>query len=517
MGTVRMLMLEPDPSPESFIDFQRKVFGELGYEIQLTVIGRGSDVKAHLEEHLVDVFVSDLMLDNKFPDGLNVIQSVKASHPSVFVVAQSRMPITLSEASARTPSFDLFVDKTQIPRDDYCKAIVALLSKWWHANVSVEVDWEGSTLQEEFRNKKGRIQLEQLIRAVTFTAHATDFAGVARVVLEPLDGGKSAHTYRMTSYTNKGIQCVNSVLKIGDPDEIGREIGNYNRYVRWYLPYTWRAELIGNGFTRRWGAVCYSFVYNGERPFKMLTEHIRDGSFEVVRGAIETILNPQHQRWYHPKNHDKGNKLTNYYVGKDRYKDREASEEVIEETLTRLGYHVARSGIAIGGHTFEGPVAALLGRQKDEHLRCICHGDLNSSNIIVSESGEIAFIDFADVTRGHVFDDFVTLESSLRMHHRASQPFLSLLEEELEMWDGQRTRQALPWGPIAELIRRQAVLNFPGNEFEANYRHALGLNCFQVLRFGTNETWQREQLIACMLAAMGETREDVGRRSRGRQ
>ena len=55
-----------------------------------------------------------------------------------------------------------------------------------------------------------------------------------------------------------------------------KEKENYLKYVKWYLPYTWRPELIGYAETKEIGALCYSFIYNDEVSFKSLTEYIKE-------------------------------------------------------------------------------------------------------------------------------------------------------------------------------------------------------------------------------------------------
>lgn len=502
-----MVMLEPDSEHrKGFVQFYRRAFDAIGYQLHIDEFSEVKEALRALEDRAVDVFVSDVMLERKsdIPDGLSIIKKTKDDHPDVFVIAQSRAEIRFSDAAKKVPSFDLFVHKTQMPHSEYLSYVASRIRELWARNVYVAMDWNSSELAEEFRHEVNRLDLVRLLRSATFASHvSTADTAVARVVLKPLPGGMSqSQMYRMHAYTARGLQCVNAVLKISPARDARQELDNYYRYVKWYLPYTWRAELIGYGFTKKRGALCYSFIYNDEKPYGSMTSQIAEKRFDRVELAVKRILNPQHQRWYHPSNRDQGDSLTDYYVNKWFGQDRNdvvQAETALMQILVQAGAQFERDRVTVGNRTFPLPQSDLLGTPRTGFTRCICHGDLNSNNILISDSDEVAFIDFQDVGRGHVFEDFVALEGCLRLHCNEERPFAELLEAETALWDADV--ETLAFGSASRLIRRLAKENCP-EEADDHYRYALALDCFALLRFKTNKEWQRQQLAACVMAAL---------------
>src|SRR3546814_13690708 len=49
---------------------------------------------------------------------------------------------------------------------------------------------------------------------------------------------------------------------------------------------------------------------------------------------------------------------------------------------------------------------------------CVIHGDLNSDNVVVGPNGApVQLIDFPRTGRGHVYQDLVSLEASVRINY----------------------------------------------------------------------------------------------------
>lgn len=149
----------------------------------------------------------------------------------------------------------------------------------------------------------------------------------------------------------------------------------------------------------------------------------------------------------------------------------------------------------------------------------VCHGDLNSNNIMVSDNNDITFIDFQETGRGHVFEDFVTLESSLRiyidaeMHVAPSQRNLKKLidaEYALVLRGAARLRRddraLLPYASLVDQIRSKVMgsdrtkLIFP-DVAEAEYWFALAAFHYRLVRMAGVNLTQRMRVAACMFAA----------------
>jgi hypothetical protein len=90
--------------------------------------------------------------------------------------------------------------------------------------------------------------------------------------------------------------------------------------------------------------------------------------------------------------------------------------------MNSLGVVQGTNEMVIGGISYPSPERALFARFRRPGATTICHGDLNGNNVVVAERGRyITFIDFQDTGRGHVFEDFVALESSARLYFKSDE------------------------------------------------------------------------------------------------
>ena len=60
---------------------------------------------------------------------------------------------------------------------------------------------------------------------------------------------------------------------------------------------------------------------------------------------------------------------------------------------------------------------------------------MNSNNILISDNNDLVFIDFQDTGRGHVFEDFVVFETSIRLYCNCFLSFSKLLKMETDLYD----------------------------------------------------------------------------------
>ena len=509
MGKVQVVMLETNTrAVEGLKAFYAQAFASLGYETDFEVLHSSKNLsqkgsRSIFEEKIVDVFVCDLTLGNlDATDGLTLIHRIKLKYPSLYVVANSWTNLEVRQYASRVPNFDLFVLKSQMNDVAYVDYVQHKLETDFRRNVHLHVDFANSELAEEFGHTHHRIALEAILRSITFVSHRCDeTTAVAYVRLEPIGGGKSgSQVYRMYARTPGGLDCTHAVLKLSKTKVTRDEVANYLRYVKWYLPYTWRPEMMGYGSWEPWGGVCYAFVYNDASPFHTLTHHLQAGEFAPVDNAIEQIFRPEYQRWYHATNVqvDARGNLTGHYHEKWFPPERVHLEEEFFSALE--GATATRDGrVVVSGDSYPTPEGFLLGVPRTGFGTCFCHGDLNSGNVLVSAKGDVVFIDFQSVGRGHVYEDFVVFEISLRLYWNAGVCLKDLLGSEIAIVDGD-----LSASPLSERIlkiRQYAQRNFPKEDFR-NYLYAVCMSSYSLYRWKSLENWQKAQLAACLLASM---------------
>lgn len=520
MSTINVAVLETTTIGKINLEcFYKSIFASLGYETKFFNINE-SDNKSQdgygvFESESIDVFVSDLSLGKEETyDGLTVIKKIKKAYPSLLVIANSMTNVTFVLAASHIPSFDIFVSKSKMHDETYQKYITGKIKSLFAKNVYlVEFDIDEALKNSKFFKKtKDRIQLKDMLKSITFTSNNNDASTVVnKVTLSEMSAGYSgSEVYRISAFTQSKLKCINAVIKISTKDNYIEEMGNYLKFVKWYLPYTFRPELIGSAETKDYGALCYSFAYNDEVPFKSLTECLRTGDSAKLELAIENIFDPKHRRWYHENNIEKSQNITKYYFDK-WFSNRTVNEQQFCQIIRSAGADVHDNKVIVNGRQYPRPEGFLLGMMRDEHSTCICHGDLNSDNILIAENGGLTFIDFQNTKRGHIFEDFVVFETCIRLHVNYSEELAVLINDEWALNEsaisnsvdfnvGNRSDIKSVFYPQILKLRAYAKLNAP-NESWINYFYALALYCFRLLRIEEFPDWRKEQVVACLLSA----------------
>jgi hypothetical protein len=493
--------------------FLSDVFASLGYEtdfIELRPDGKTIDRNV-LSSQVVDVFACDLsfgVLDSFV--GLDIVQSVKAKYPDIVAIGISSKHVEYSHTAGKVPSFDLFAYKVNFNDAAYKTFIANQIRTLFRKNVYVSLDRENSVFPAALRREEDQIELSRLLRAITFTSHSASAERgiVCRVALQPLPGGLSgSHTFKMLAYNASGLPCVNSVLKVTSTSarsNAGRgEVENYLNYVKWHLPFAWRPELIGWSETKAWGAVCYSFVGDNTSSYCSLNERVEAGADTDIVAVAKAIFDPDVQSWYHPKNiRQATGRLSEYY--EDRLQLGEGRLEArFKEVISRSGGVVGNNSCEIDGVRYPLPDDVLRGRGMGSYSTCIQHGDLHGGNVLLGSGGQPTFIDFSNTGRGHVFNDFVTFESNIRLRFPGTKPFAEYVREEtaeLAHW-----KSVLPYALVIRTVRELAKDNFKEEPWR-NYQYAMGVFAYRLLRIKSLTFEQLQRCCACILAvfaAMG--------------
>lgn len=484
------------------------LFSEVGYQSNIL---RLQPFKIDtFKSKILDVFVSDLSLGNKYNyDGLNIIKNIKINFPDILVIGISKTNIKYFDVTNRVPTFDLFIHKVSAEDKDYKEYLKLQIKNLFKKNTFAFFDQEKSILSEEFTKSSNYIELQRILRSVTFTNHATPGdADIERIILTPLQGGFSAsEVYQMKAYTKNDLQCINAVLKLSDAKQAEKEINNYTNYVKWYIPYTWRVELLGVAIAGKWGGLCYSFAYNDDVDFYPLSHFIRIGDDEKITRSINMIFNPTHQRWYHPLNvkNESGEELKQYYRNRWFYSGSDSENEFfkcLDDSCSR-----EQDQIVTSDFTYPMPKAYLFSKLRWSYNSCIRHGDLHGGNILLTEKGDISFIDFQNTGRGHVFEDFVIFEMSIRADYlkndrewKKNLKCEDLIKHEFDLFDADKDN-LLPYSKHIKNIRNSAQGNFHFENWN-NYAYALAVWCYRLLRAKALDKFQKQLCASCLLACM---------------
>lgn len=267
-------------------------------------------------------------------------------------------------------------------------------------------------------------ELFALVEGVT--VDGSEAYHIPEVELELLSGGYSGAVVlavRLMSESVDRKMDVPGVIKISKRQEAMKEFSNYQDHVKWTLPYTWRVDVLGHCETAKLGAVCYSFVMSGSATPVPVTDELRLGNGDVVQLAVQKVFNPDSQTWYSTKKNS-GRKLEDYYFQKPFFRNieeiwqyQDALIEILEECGVSVDRLENRYRLTVGRKRFEVEKLEVLKTRDFGPLEeCISHGDMNANNMIVDDKAKtIAFIDFEKTGFWHVYRDFVSFESSIRL------------------------------------------------------------------------------------------------------
>jgi hypothetical protein len=487
-------------------------FRGCGYEVDFYDAQQSEgQVRKIIEAQDPHVLICDLGFDNENV-GLRLIRELRKSYPDIFVIGTSRSEYNSRAIDARQPSFHMFLDKQDLlgGKSDYIELAKYRFLENFRLDTSVRISNFDSIQSEELKKSATKRELTALMRQVMFSGHQPDdLMHPDEIALEPMSGGLSgSYVFKMISRNStSGITGVPSVVKISKRQFAEQELNNYNRFVKWGLPYIWRVDLLGYGATKSWGALAYSFILSESEDFEPLTDLLRKRDDTRALSVIETLFSPKMRRWYGDPLIQVEENLVQHYIkryfrGED---GKDLSHKVFMSTAqSAFGAKLSKSRLEVNSETFGLPEPTLFGQPVSSYRSCICHGDLNSNNVMVAKNDKIIFIDFQETGRGHVFEDFVTMEASVRLYHGGpGLTGLSLLKAEQSIREGDDVADLCGPQQIAAHIRKLARDNFPLEPFE-NYYYASAVFNFRLLRIKDLTPGQRERVVAAVLAGLGD-------------
>ncbi len=501
---------------ESSIDLARKlessyqeIFNLAGYNATFALTTSEGEARKEIDKNWPHVVICDMSL-GQVADGLLILKTLRTEYPDIFRILASGSEYSPRNVFAKKAFFDMFFDKGELigKNKPYIEICAQQFASRFRINTILKIEESGTAYHDDFKSKGQLREFNSLLAQITFTGHDSDTQITPDTVrISKLAGGFSgSKVYKFNTFNSKSkLESVPAVLKVSEREWAASELNNYNKFVKWGLPYKWRVDLLGSGETKSLGAVAYSFIQGDSGvDFNSLTYFLETGSFDVVRKVIERIFSPNMRRWYGEELIESSTNIVEHY-SKRYFSGAEAKatsalvfNRVASDTFRAI---VQGKRLAVAGIVVVEPHARLFGTPMDRYLSCICHGDLNSNNVIVSKLEDVIFIDFQETGRGHVFEDFVTMESSIRLFGKSTEPsnWLHYLEDEIQA--GQSVAHAKSESfEIIQTIRGLAKANFPNESFQ-NYYYALAVFHYRLLRANLSPI-QQQKCVTAIIAGL---------------
>jgi protein-tyrosine phosphatase len=211
----------------------------------------------------------------------------------------------------------------------------------------------------------------------------------------------------------QGREEVGHVLKIGDPEEIGRERIAFEKIE----------PILGNAAPRiddfidykEQSGIKFRYASMGKGDSKTLKDLFDEGAtLKEIERVLRVVFEDQLGKLYKTASFEKVN-LFNYY----KY-DPSRSERLRERIEGLWKMDVSSETIDYKGLSFPNPyffyknqLGDIMNKADRSSFFATIHGDLNASNIIVDSQSNVWIIDFFHTHHGHVIRDLLKLENDL--------------------------------------------------------------------------------------------------------
>jgi anti-anti-sigma factor len=240
------------------------------------------------------------------------------------------------------------------------------------------------------------------------------FSDSGSLFVEPLHGGYSAQTFRVTSFDKEGRRLRPTVMKIAHRDLISRESERCKQYA---LPYIFNnsAIVLGAEFFGETGALRYNFVGIGgeSSQLKWLTHLYHESNLESLEPLFDKIFLQILKPWH-------GQPVMSKIA---LYKDHDPTFTFfphIYQTVSELFsissddqyvYVPEMERDMLNPYWFLKHEYALRRESLIDYYTGICHGDLNMQNILLDENMNVYLIDFSETKPRSVISDYARLEA----------------------------------------------------------------------------------------------------------
>jgi len=250
-------------------------------------------------------------------------------------------------------------------------------------------------------------------------------ADIGGARLQPLRGGRSAAgVYKATLLSNSGLEARTPlvVVKVTSAADCAVEHHNHQAFAS-LLPSAYRPTLLGVATRGRLGALCLSYFGDRSQPARTLTDDLQAGDIAPLDLFCGSTVLALREHWYEATTtrrlHGLGQRYLEHYFG--TLEAAIHAEAILEQYgAAYLAIERTGSGYRHGSAKFPNLVSLLFGRaDRSAFTSCIVHGDLNSDNVMtLPHLGVAALIDFQKTGRGHLFEDLVAIETSIRINYR---------------------------------------------------------------------------------------------------
>jgi hypothetical protein len=251
-------------------------------------------------------------------------------------------------------------------------------------------------------------------------------------LLRPLTPGQGGSAVLLATpfYDTGAGQPV--IVKFGELEKIDTEYKNFKEYVQPFVGGGRSTSVNDLGRTAHLAGVVYSLVGTAGNHLNSFNAFYALADVTQLRKMLESLVRETCGAWYaNPGNLELLDLSTEYerQLGCNEENLASALSQGLKSVQGKQKLYF--EGLNMPGG-FTNPLLLIADQRFSKPTyRCITHGDLNGSNVLVDEAGHAWLIDFESTGKGHILRDIAELDTIVRFHLLG--PDEATLEERLRM------------------------------------------------------------------------------------
>jgi len=430
VGELNVLYIDDEAAPaQAFKEHWESILEQVYSRVNIHLSATYDSAQLRtLRPHLVivDNVQSNSTFEEKENMGAFFIAQNKDDYSDTIFVLFTGQTFSIKTLGSVYPNPDLIIPKNSIKGKKYqteflVPTIKRLLRRLPIGDIIFPIH------HEKIDAKPYLPEMRAILEQCTTGLVSFDSDPIDEVRLQRLTGGKSQASVYIASVAGLvRFQNVPCVFRFGKKNDIQSEVANYNLFARLQMPHNTRVELLGSGTAGAWGGALYAFALGDPAETvtatKLLQSSDEADSIALLESITAEIFGSRKVGWYNNLTDDP-EKVDVFFANSEEYAPEKDTirlariKSAYSKHISELNFKIDSDGIIFDGKNIDLP-RTLSGKFANSSIKkTICHGDLNTNNIVISnDRRRMALIDFEYTGVDHIFKDFVSLEISVRCY-----------------------------------------------------------------------------------------------------
>lgn len=387
-----------------------------------------ADARKYLKENFYHLAILDIQLDennSKNEDGMKLLEELCQSGllRSLKIIMFSVKRKLIREAFAKYGVLD-FTSKVPFSNKDFVETIHKIFLTQIKVNPNLKISWQSKSADQAvlnlrlFNNKiqiKNSSEIKNLIAGELEDLLRRLFHSVDSIIVKPLKPGMSGTNVLLVNAFNSDMGgTAPLIVKFGDSEIIKKEEENFNKYVRFYGGAR-HTSMLDKAYTSRLGGIIYQLLGASDEHLESFSDYYEKSTADEIIHALDDLFYGTCHSWYRNPGVEQPVNITRHYLNKIPI-----TKENLESRFGKLKVKRDNDKLIIfnaldENRKFYNPLYIFdNGDITVPTYKCIIHGDLNATNILVDKDHHTWLIDFGATGIGHILEDFIELDSIIR-------------------------------------------------------------------------------------------------------